>query len=108
VQPDPAAVGAQAQQIGGMGGSIAAEPNPFRPATTLSYELPVPGRVHLAILDSEGRMVRTLVDAWQVSGTHHVPWDGRSDLGRPAGPGMYHLRLVEPHQVRTGKVIRIP
>ena len=41
---------------------FAPRPNPFNPATTLTYDLPEPTRVGLRIYDASGRVVRTLLD----------------------------------------------
>ena len=68
-------------------------PNPFNPATTLSYGLPSGARVKLAVYDMRGREVATLEDAWQPAGRYQLRWDGNNRRGRPVGTGVYFARL---------------
>ena len=69
-------------------------PNPFNPATTISYDLPEPATVNLAIYDVAGKLVQTLVAAEAVgAGRHEVVWNGRDDTGRVAAAGVYFYRL---------------
>jgi hypothetical protein len=71
-----------------------AAPNPFNPATTISFELPAAAPVRLAIYDVAGRRVRLLVDGRQhAAGKHSVIWNGRDDTGHPMSSGTYFYRL---------------
>jgi len=49
--------------------------------------------VSLAILDVQGRRVRSLVDGMQAAGAHDVSWGGEMDDGHPAADGVYFYRL---------------
>lgn len=69
-------------------------PNPFNPATTISYTLARAADVHLAIFDVAGRRVLTLVDGERGAGTHNVIWEGRDAVGRAVPSGVYYYRLV--------------
>ncbi len=51
-----------------------AYPNPFNPATRLSFSLPAAGRTTVAIFDIHGRHVDTLIDAEQAEGTVTLDW----------------------------------
>lgn len=65
-------------------------PNPCRTWTMISYDLPAAAPVTLRICDIAGRQIRTLLNhVQQPSREHHVPWDGRSDLGAPVPSGTY-------------------
>jgi beta-glucanase (GH16 family) len=69
-------------------------PNPFNPATTISYDLPEPAVVRLTIHDLAGRLVRTLVAGAVVGeGRHEVVWNGRDDAGQIMAAGVYFYRL---------------
>jgi hypothetical protein len=50
-------------------------PNPFNPVTELRYRLNVPSLVKLLIYDVNGRLVTSLVDSQQPSGTYDVLFD---------------------------------
>ncbi len=68
-------------------------PNPFNPATTISYELPVAGRVRLAVYDASGRLVAVLEDGPRDAGSHSLTWEGTDDNGTDVSSGIYFLRL---------------
>ncbi|MFQ6613475.1 MAG: lamin tail domain-containing protein [Fidelibacterota bacterium] len=71
-----------------------AQPNPFNPATSLSYDLPWDSRTKLVIYDLRGREVRTLVNREESAGTKRVLWDGRDNQGLPAASGVYLYSLT--------------
>jgi hypothetical protein len=72
---------------------LAARPNPFHPATLVTYELPARGRASLRVYDVQGRLVRTLTDAIEEAGAHAVVFDGRNDAGHEVSSGTYFLKL---------------
>jgi hypothetical protein len=72
-----------------------AGPNPFAGGTALRYVLPSPGRVTIAVYDVNGARVRSLMDADAI-GSGTVAWDGRTDSGGRAAPGLYFVRLTTP------------
>jgi Tol biopolymer transport system component len=74
-------------------------PSPFRSATRVSYALPAPGRVRLRIVDTQGRLVETLVDAWQAAGEHQIAWNARS---RPVG--LYWVEISSGGMKRQQKL----
>lgn len=68
-------------------------PNPFNPATTISYQLSVNANVTLSIYNILGQQVRTLVNENQGAGEHSAIWDGRDNSGQLVGSGVYFCRL---------------
>jgi hypothetical protein len=69
-------------------------PNPFNPATLISFELAQASDVVLEIFDARGLRVRTLLREAQGPGPHAVIWRGRDDDGRQVPSGVYQYRLV--------------
>jgi hypothetical protein len=69
-------------------------PNPFTRTTTLEYSLPAQASVRIEVLDTQGRRVRTLVDARTGPGRFALAWDGRDAVGRPVAPGVYLARMI--------------
>ncbi len=70
-------------------------PNPFNPATTIRYALPVAERVTLKIYNLLGKEVVTLVDhEKQSSGYHVVVWNGKDQAGQQVASGIYLYRLI--------------
>jgi hypothetical protein len=81
-------------------------PNPFNPSTTIAYEVPEGGaQVSLQIFDVSGRLVRTLVDGHETSGSKSVTWDGRDEDGRPVSSGIYFSRMTAPEFSESAKMI---
>ncbi len=88
------------------GAHIDAHPNPFEPAVTVTFSADTDGPVVLAVFDAAGRRTATLFDGVARAGvTRSVAWDGRSDTGEPAPPGVYFLRLATTAGAPTRKVL---
>ncbi len=69
-------------------------PNPFNPATRISFSLPFPVHVTLTIFDVHGRIIQTLLDEHKpVAGTYSITWDGRDNSGTAVASGIYYYRL---------------
>ncbi len=72
-----------------------AYPNPFSAAfsTTFAFELKYEGRIRLQVYDTQGRLVRTLVDGRIGPGRHEIDWDGRNESGQELSAGTYFYKL---------------
>lgn len=68
-------------------------PNPFNPATSIDFDLPTGCRVELAVFNTLGQEVATLVNGYIPAGDHHVRWNGENAAGRNAPSGVYVYRL---------------
>jgi beta-glucanase (GH16 family) len=80
-------------------------PNPFNPATTLSFELRDPATVNLTVFDVAGKVVRVLVANDRLAaGRHERLWDGRDQAGRLAPAGVYFYRLTAGDFTDTGRM----
>lgn len=80
-------------------------PNPFNPATTISFTLPSAARATLAVFDAEGRLVRTLLDGALEGGFKQAEWNGRDNTGRQVSSGVYFYRLQSGKHVLTRKMV---
>lgn len=74
-------------------------PNPFNPATNLSFALPAAGHVRLAAYDLLGQRVDVLLDGHHEAGAHQVTWQPRG-----LSSGVYVLRLDALGQTVTRKL----
>jgi hypothetical protein len=79
---------------------VGANPNPFNPATTLSFSLPEVVQVTLNVFDVQGRLVATLVNGLREAGQHQVTFDG-SNLSS----GVYLYTLQAGSYSATGKMV---
>ena len=77
-----------------------AYPNPFNPATTISFTLPKAAGVILNVYDISGRQVATLVNGWRDAGSHEVVFDGSA-----LASGIYVYRLSTDNLSTVGKMV---
>jgi hypothetical protein len=69
-------------------------PNPLQPGSAVSFELTENGHVSIAIYSVGGQKVRDIAAGSFSSGHHERVWDGRTDAGQEAAPGIYYVRAV--------------
>lgn len=79
-------------------------PNPFNPATVISYQLPVRGSVMLKVYDLLGREVATLVDEYKSAGNYEVEFNPASGI-RHLESGVYFCRLQTKNYTKTIKML---
>jgi hypothetical protein len=63
-------------------------PNPFNPSTQIQYSLMKPGLVTLKVYDILGRVVKTLVNEYQVQGSHTINFNASNFAS-----GVYFYRI---------------
>ncbi|MBL8028404.1 MAG: T9SS type A sorting domain-containing protein [Fibrobacteres bacterium] len=81
--------------------AIESAPNPFGPSTIISYYVPESGRnVNVSIFDSNGRLVKTLVNGKHNTGGYKVAWDIKN-LDTRIGNGIYVCRYTYAGGVKT-------
>jgi hypothetical protein len=67
-------------------------PNPFNPATKISYSIPAAGNVKIVIYDLLGREVLTLINEYKHKGTHTAEFKESSATGGLAS-GIYIYKI---------------
>lgn len=72
-------------------------PNPFNPATTITYVLPQATFVSIDVYDRLGRQVTTLVDQNQDAGEHSVDFNASE---YPSGIYFYRIKTPEKTEVK--------
>ena len=82
--------------------NLGSYPNPFNPATVLTYTLTEPSQVSLVIYDITGREVVTLLNGWYSAGEHRQLWNA-SNLSS----GIYFARLSVGNLTRIQKLLLI-
>ncbi len=75
-------------------------PNPFNPRTIISYQLKVSSIVNLNVYDVSGKIVATLLNQKQNSGSYSIEFDG-SNLSS----GTYFYRLETGDFVETKRMV---
>jgi hypothetical protein len=65
-------------------------PNPFNPATKLSYRLKDNGTVRLVVYDIKGELIEELINEYQQAGYYEVDWNAEK---RKLSSGIYLFRI---------------
>jgi uncharacterized protein (DUF362 family) len=78
-------------------------PNPFNPATVISYQLLNAGKVKLTIYDMLGRELTTLVNEQKAAGTYSVTWNAS---GFSSGVYFYRLNFGNLSQVKKMVLVK--
>lgn len=84
-------------------------PNPFNPATKVSFNMPNAGEVTLRVFDLQGRLITELIhNAKMQAGTHGVTWNGCDFSDRPVASGIYLFELMSGNvrQVARGLLLK--
>jgi subtilisin-like proprotein convertase family protein len=79
-----------------------AYPNPFNPSTTIRFEVPLASHVTLAVFNSIGQRVATLIDGDVPAGVHEVRFDGTR-----LSSGVYFYRMQSGAFIQTRKVVLV-
>jgi len=69
-------------------------PNPFNPATQISFVLDRPGPVSLVVFNTLGQKVRTILSGEYGPGAHTAQWNGADEGGHAVASGTYFYRLT--------------
>ena len=82
-------------------------PNPFNASTVIPYQLAETTHVRLAVYNTLGQPIHTLVDQLQPAGLHTVQWDGRTDQGRGVGAGVYIIWMETAQFTQSRKAVLV-
>jgi len=77
-------------------------PNPFNPATTISYDVPTTANVSIKIYDALGQRVGDLVGGEHVPGFYSVVWDASGFAS-----GVYYYRIVAGDFTQVKKMMLV-
>jgi photosystem II stability/assembly factor-like uncharacterized protein len=68
-------------------------PNPFNSTTIIPFQIPIGGRVTIAVYDILGKLIKTVFDDDLESGSHEVRFSGYDDNGSTIANGVYLFRM---------------
>jgi hypothetical protein len=75
-------------------GSARISPNPLNPSAVLTFVTSRAGAVKVQLFDTQGRLIKTLVDQPTTeAGYHDVAIDGRDASGHRLASGIYYLKM---------------
>jgi hypothetical protein len=84
--------------------SAQAQPNPLNPHTALLFTTARDGRVRVAVYDTQGRLVKKLMDDFRIAGPQRLTWDGTNESNLRVTSGVYFLRIQAPEGSGTRRV----
>ncbi|MEO0132458.1 MAG: T9SS type A sorting domain-containing protein [candidate division WOR-3 bacterium] len=82
-----------------------AYPNPMTNQTTIKYSLAFPQQVTLEIYDVSGRLISTLVNAYQAQGIYTINWHKTTSQRQKLSSGLYFYTLRTENYRETKKLI---
>ncbi|MGQ9853352.1 MAG: FlgD immunoglobulin-like domain containing protein [Candidatus Oleimicrobiaceae bacterium] len=82
-------------------------PNPFNPSTTIDFQLPVESHVSITIFNTNGQLIRTLVDRRLPAGAHTIQWDGLDERGSHVAAGVYLCRMKAGDFMDTKRMVMV-
>lgn len=80
-------------------------PNPFNSETSIGYQIPGPGEVHLRIFDLNGRQVFEATQRQGSPGNYFFQWNGIGSDGRAAASGVYTYQITFNNITQSRKLI---
>jgi hypothetical protein len=80
-------------------------PNPFNPTTEITFALPKAETVKLSIYNTNGQLIRTLVNGFYSEGFHTVLWNATDEAGSRVTSGMYVYVLRAGETVLQNKML---
>ena len=80
-------------------------PNPFNPTTEITFALPKAETVKLSIYNTNGQLIRTLVDGFYSEGFHSIMWNATDESGSRVSSGMYMYVLRAGETVLQDKML---
>ncbi|MCD4664652.1 MAG: T9SS type A sorting domain-containing protein, partial [Bacteroidales bacterium] len=80
-------------------------PNPAQKEVTITYNLDSYSKVNLSISDSNGKVIKTLIDKKQYQGTHKIVWDTNDAGNNPVLSGIYICKLKIGNKKISNKII---
>ncbi|OGK05468.1 MAG: hypothetical protein A2487_08610 [Candidatus Raymondbacteria bacterium RifOxyC12_full_50_8] len=94
--------------------AISNYPNPFNPATTLKYQLPVIPKsnntynVSIIVFNIRGVVIKRCERPNQPAGTYTESWDGKDGRGNYVPGGIYFYRVRTNYFTKTIQIVFLP
>jgi hypothetical protein len=82
-------------------------PNPFNPATTISYNMPKSNYIKIDIYNQVGVMVRHLYSGQRDQGYHSIMWNSKDNYGKPVSAGLYFYSIRSVNYTFSGKMLLV-
>ena len=85
---------------------VSLQPNPINPIGSLTFRTSRSGAIRAILYDTNGRVVRTLMNVSRAPANHYTLLiDGRDDLGRPLASGVYFFKIETVDGVQSERAV---
>ena len=84
-------------------------PNPFNPATTISFSIPTESKIELTVYNTKGQKVKTLINNKIEKGNHSTNWYGKDENNNSVSSGVYFYKLNvnnEPKAIKKSLLLK--
>ncbi len=68
-------------------------PNPFNPATSIKFALPIESNINIKIYNTLGKEIKELINDTRSSGEYEITWDGTDNFSKQVSSGVYFLTM---------------
>ena len=85
--------------------TISCHPNPFSERSTITIKASNPGFCNLKIYNNKGQLIRNHIGENRDAGDHTFLWDGKDDLGKQVGSGIYIVSVNSGTQLGFAKIV---
>jgi hypothetical protein len=82
-------------------------PNPFNPGTTIPFQLNKTEHVTIAVYNTIGQKIATLVNGPRAAGQYQVYWNATDDHGTRMSSGLYFIKMTTEQSTFVHKALLV-
>jgi len=82
-------------------------PNPFNPTTAIEFDLLKSGKTELEIYNSNGQLVKSLINSELNAGIHKVIWNGTDNRNTQVASGTYFYKVTTNNQTQFKRMLML-
>lgn len=82
-------------------------PNPFNPTTAIEFDLLKSGKTELEIYNSNGQLVKSLINSELNAGIHKVIWNGTDNHNTQVASGTYFYKVTTNNQTQFKRMLML-
>lgn len=86
--------------------SVSANPNPFKESLQIGINLLQPSKVTVAVYNSLGIKIASLIEGKLLSGNQTIIWNGKDDFNQNMSSGVYFIVVTDTYGSKTIKTIK--
>jgi hypothetical protein len=88
---------------------VSCYPSPARSSVHLRLGIPSEGagKVSIEIYDVRGRLIKQVADKILEPGFHDLEWNGDDAAGRHVASGIYFVKVFQPHDSLSRKIVLV-